>query len=108
MLIELNQIFKLEAVKIGKELKLGGFAFFGLGTEVFDDVLGVNLLLNVDRHSGHFQVFGVLLVLTLPDKLRVEGGVAGIENSLWFGFVLSHEVAQLLSGYIGTPVLMSD
>ncbi len=72
MLVELHHFLKLDAVKIGKEVELRGLAFIRLGAEVFYDVLGVNLFLDIDRHGGHFKVFGVLLVLAFPDKLGVK------------------------------------
>ena len=40
----------------------------------------MDLLLDVDRHGGHFERPGVLLVLALPDELRVERAVAVVDR----------------------------
>ena len=57
--------------------------------EVGDDRLGVDLLLDVDRHRGDGQRLAVLLVLAAPDQLRVEVGVAGIHLGVLVRIVLA-------------------
>ena len=46
--------------------------------------------------------------LPFQTKLRVEGGIAGIEQRLGSVFVLGHEVAQLLGGDVGALVFVAD
>ncbi len=41
-----------------------------------DDRLGMDLFLDVDGHDGHGQLGAVLLVLALPDELRIERRIA--------------------------------
>jgi hypothetical protein len=43
----------------------------------------------------------VLLVFALPDKLGVEGGVAGVEEGLGGFFVVGDEVAEFFGGDVG-------
>ncbi|MBA7711471.1 hypothetical protein ES703_120434 [subsurface metagenome] len=78
MLVELHHLLKLDAVKIGKEVQLGWLTFICLRTKVFDDVFGVNLLLDIDGHCRHFQVFRVLFVFAFPNKLWVKGRVTRV------------------------------
>ena len=73
-----------------------------------DDRLRVNLLLDVDRHDGDGEVFAVLLVLALPDQLRIERRVARIEHRLRGQFLVGHEVAQFLGGDVRALVLVAD
>ena len=76
--------------------------------QVVDDRLRVNLLLDVDGHDGDGQVFPVLLVLALPDELRIERRVARIEHGLGGLLLLGHEVAQFLGGDVFALVLVAD
>ena len=75
---------------------------------VVDDRLRVNLLLDVDRHDGDGEVFAVLLVLALPDELRIERRIARVEHRLRRVFVVGHEVAQFLGGDVRALVLVAD
>ena len=75
---------------------------------VLDDRLRLNLLLDVDRHDGHGEVFAVLLVLALPDQLRVERRIARVEHGLGASFFVGHEVAQFLGGDVRALVLVAD
>ena len=68
----------------------------------------MNLLLDVDRHDGDSEVFAVLLVLALPDQLRVERRIARVEHGLGREFFVGHEVAQFLGGDVGALVLVAD
>ena len=76
--------------------------------QVLDDDLRVDLLLDVDRHDRHGEVGAVLLVLALPDELRVERRVARIQHVLRCGFVRGDEIAQLLSRDVLARVLVLD
>ena len=58
--------------------------------------------------TGTAKVFAVLLVLALPDKLRIERRVAGIEHGLRGLLLLGHEVAQFLGGDVLPLVLVAD
>jgi hypothetical protein len=73
-----------------------------------DDGLRVNLLLDVDGHYRHSQVFPVLLVFSLPHQLRVKRRIARVEHGLGGEFLFGHEVAQLLGGDVGALVLVAD
>jgi len=48
------------------------------GAQLPDQRQRVDRLADVDRDGGHLQVFAVLLVLALPDELRVERWVAWV------------------------------
>ncbi len=49
-----------------------GLPALALGAELLDERERVDGLLDVDRDRGDLQVVAVLLVLALPDELRVE------------------------------------
>ena len=95
------------AVEVGEEARLVATGLLGTRQRV-DDRLRVNLLLDVDRHHGNGEVFAVLLVLALPDQLRIERGIARVEHRLGCQFFIGHKVAQLLCGNVGALVLMAD
>ncbi len=64
----------------------------------------VDRLLDVDRDGGHLQVVAVLLVLALPNELRVERGVAWVSHCrgpLLFG---AGEQLKLGGGDVGATV----
>ncbi len=67
----------------------------------------MDLLLYVNRHHGHRQVFAVLLILSLPHKLGIKGRVARIEHSFWLQLVVGNEIAQFLGGDIGALILVA-
>jgi hypothetical protein len=54
----------------------------------------------------HRQVFLILLVLALPYQLRIEGGIAGIENGLGLVLVGLDEAAQLARGNVGALIFV--
>src|SRR3972149_6027817 len=58
------------------------------GAELLDERARVDRLGDVDRDGGHLEVVAVLLVLALPDELRVEGRVTRV----------AHERGSLLLG----------
>ncbi|MDZ7711765.1 MAG: hypothetical protein U5L06_00940 [Rhodovibrio sp.] len=79
---QLGVLVALKAVEVrehvgfvGLRLALGG----GAAAQVLDDRLGVNLLLDVDRHGVDLQAAAVLLVLAAPDQLRVQVRFAAVE-----------------------------
>jgi hypothetical protein len=76
--------------------------------QVLDEGLRVDLLLDVDRHDRHRERLGVLRVLALPHKLRVERGVARVEHGARLLLVLHHEVAQLFRRDVDPRVLVAD
>ena len=85
-----------------------GRRVLGRGLQVFDQGLGVDFFLDVDGEDRDGEVFAVLLVLALPDELRVERGIAGIEKGFGGGLVGRDEIAQLLGGDVGALVLVAD
>ncbi|OQA95709.1 MAG: hypothetical protein BWY25_02366 [Chloroflexi bacterium ADurb.Bin222] len=111
----LGEIFR-PAVEIVEELQLITGGLFrhtrprapGLRHEVVDQRLWVDFLLDVDGHSGHRQIGGVLFVFALPDQLRIERGIAGIAQRRRGVFVLGHEIAQLLRGDVRALVRVAD
>ena len=96
-------------LKSSKRLNCCSPASFSVcGHQVVDDRLGVDLLLDVDRHHGDGQVLAVLLVLAVPHELRVERRVAGVEHRLRGLLIVGDEVAQLLGGDVRPLVLVAD
>jgi hypothetical protein len=77
-------------------------------SEVFDDGLRMDLLLNVDRDGGDFQGLAVLLVFAAPNQLRIEVGVAGIAHGEGSFLLLGHEVSQLFGRDVRPLVLVPD
>ena len=59
------------------ELLLGPAAL-ARRAKVLDERERVDRLLDVDRDRQHLEVAAVLLVLALPDDLRVDGRIAGV------------------------------
>ncbi|MEW6263157.1 MAG: hypothetical protein AB1641_08765 [Thermodesulfobacteriota bacterium] len=106
--VELDLLLEIQAVEVGEEVGLRLGLFLMLPANVLDYGLGVYLLLDVDGHGGHGQVFPVLLVLAFPDQLRVQGGVAGIEDDLGLVFLFPDKVPQFLGGYILSFVFVLD
>ena len=90
-----------DAVEVGEHIKLGVAVALALGQQVGDDRPRVNLLLDVDRRHIHVEVAGVLLVLALPDQLRVQRRVARVAHHLGRGLIVGQEVAQ----FVGRDVL---
>src|SRR3989304_3281819 len=109
VLVKLNLLVECgrAAIEVGKEVGLVVFRLFNARQCLFDG-LRVNLLLNINRHHRDGEVFGVLLVLALPDQLRVERRVTRVEHGLGRVFFISHKVAQLLSRDVGALVLVAD
>ena len=110
VVVEVDQVLEGDAVEVGKQgqLRLGLPPVWACGAHVLDDGLRVDLLLDVDGHGRHGQVAAVLLVLALPDELRVERRVARVEHGLGRVLVLGHEVAQLLGGDVGALVVVGE
>jgi hypothetical protein len=73
-----------------------------------DDRLGMDLFLDVDGHDGHGQLGAVLLVLVLPDELRIARRIARVEHGAGRVLVVGHEIAQLLGGDVLALVLVAD
>ena len=111
MLVEIDALVELfgQAVEVREELQLVLARFLFLrqrGAEVFDDVLRVDLLLDVNRHGGHGQILGVLLVLSLPNKLRIERRITGIEHRRRLLVLLADEVPQFFGRDVRPLVLV--
>jgi hypothetical protein len=51
---------------------------FHVTSKIIVDRLRVNLLLDMDGHLRHRQVALILLVFSLPDKLRIDRGPRGL------------------------------
>ena len=88
------------------ELVIGGFfnASACGSAKIFDNGLGMDFFLNVDRHNRHGEVFGILFVFALPHQLRVERRVAPIQFGLGAAFVIGHKIAQFFGWDICTPI----
>ena len=96
----------VKAVEIGEQVKLRRFFGLDAGSQVVDQRLRVNLLLDVDRHGGDFERHLVELVLPLPDKLRIERWIARIEHTLGMQLVLLGKRAEFARGDVGAPLLL--
>ena len=57
-----------------------GLAALALRSELLNERQRVDRLADVDRDGRHLEVVGVLLVLALPDELRVERWIAGVAH----------------------------
>src|SRR5690349_5145732 len=73
----------------------------------------MNFFLDVDGDSRDFELLAVLFVLTLPDELRVERGITGVEqagerNSFWFAFVIGYEISELFGGDVRALVFVFE
>ena len=85
MLIELGPIHILgDAVeiteKVGGDLPCLVGAFTGFPQQVINQRLGMHLLLNIERRRMNHQIAPVLPILTAPDQLRIEVGIAGVTH----------------------------
>lgn len=113
MLVELNQLLELDPVEIVEEQCLLWSIFLGFSAHLLDDRLRMNLLLDVDWHRRDFERLLILLILALPNQLRVERRIAGIEQTREFNglralLIVSHEVPQLFGGNIRALVFVLD
>ena len=63
--------------------------------QIVDDCLGMNLLLDVDRHGIDAKIRAILGILALPDELRVEVRVAGIAQRDRSRLVLADQPLRL-------------
>ena len=107
MTIEVDELLELNAVEVLEQCELGlGFASSGGLAQVLDDHPRLNLLLNVDRNYWDGEIRAVLLVLTLPDELRIERGIARIQQLLRRALVLDHKVAELVRRDVRALVLV--
>jgi len=105
VMVKIHQLFKGNVVEIVEERQLLLRLFFlRLFTHILDDGLGTDLLLDIDGHRRHFQGMLVLLILAFPDQLRVERGIAWVEDGLRRLFFIGHKVAQFLGGDVGALV----
>nr|WP_236691025.1 hypothetical protein [Levilinea saccharolytica] len=111
VMVKIHQVFKGNVVKIRKQRHLllcpspaGRGPAEGLGAHILDNRLRADLLLNVNRHRRHFQRLLILLILALPNQLRVKRGVARVQDGLWRLLFVSHKVAQFLGGDVGAFV----
>ena len=80
-------------------------------TQIFDDGLRADLLLDLNRYGGDCEVcevFAVLLLLPLPDPLRIERWIARISPSVGSLLFLGYKVRQLSRGNVGPFVLLVD
>jgi hypothetical protein len=96
----------LHLLERGKQVGLLGPVATGLLAKVFDDLLGMDLLLDVDGHGRNFEIFAVLLVLRLSDELRVERGVVRVADER--RGILRHHRPLFGRGDVGTLVLVLD
>ena len=107
VLIELHHLAQVSnTVVVGKQVQLRFLHV--LAQQIADDRLRLDLLLDVDRHNLHAQVFGVLFILALPHKLRVKRRIARVEHRLGRSLVIGHEPAQFLGGDVGALLLVLD
>ena len=79
-----------------------------LATQVLDDDLRVQLLVDVDGRCGNGEVVGILFVLADPDKLRRHGWVPGVGEPGWPAFVVCDELGKLAGRDIGAVVGVGD
>src|SRR6266487_4605202 len=107
MLVKLDQVLELNAVKVPPEVQLGFRSGF-LCTQSLDQRLGMDLPLNIDRHCRHFERMPILFVLAFPDELRVQGRIARVEY--WPGLLvlLGEERAQFRGRDVAAPRLAVD
>ena len=79
MLVEVDEVELAEAVERLEQRQLG-LVLAGLRglAQVLDEHPRVDLLLDVDRRRVDHEVLAVVLVLALPDELRVERRVARV------------------------------
>ncbi|HEY2921169.1 MAG TPA: hypothetical protein VGK77_19475 [Candidatus Binatia bacterium] len=87
MLVELGLVYTGGyTVEIGEQIRLRAGLLIALlarlSEQVVDQNLGMNFFLDVKRRRVDNEIAPVLLVLTAPDKLRIEVGVARIFYSL--------------------------
>ncbi|OPZ67874.1 MAG: hypothetical protein BWY82_02684 [Verrucomicrobia bacterium ADurb.Bin474] len=86
MLVKLGfGILAGQAIEVAKQVHLrvaGVIGQFRLAQQIFDQCLGMDLLLNVERWGLHHKVGPILLVLAPPYQLRIEVTVAGVASFL--------------------------
>src|SRR5208337_4602412 len=109
VLVKLDLAVEFQLIEVieeaGKEAAVLGLLWL-LRLYSFDNDAGLDDFLNVDRHDVDFERFPVLFILALPDELRVERRVAGIEHLRRLRFILGHEVPQLLGRDVLAGVVM--
>ncbi len=76
VLVELHDLLELEAVEVAEQVRLRRARRPLSGPQVFDQRLRRDLLLDEDWDGRNGEIVRVLLVLALPDELRVERRVA--------------------------------
>lgn len=83
MLVKLIHVFKLDSVKIAKQVESlfcilpGGISFY-----IFNNRLWMYLFLYVDWHNGYGKVFAVLFIFAFQYTLGVKGRVTRIKYRL--------------------------
>jgi len=87
-----------------KRLNWRSPALIWVGHQVVDDRLGMDFLLDVDRHHGNGQSWRSCFVLAPPDELRIERLVARI--SIVFG-ACSSSAMKSRSSSVGMFVRLS-
>src|SRR5712692_7602106 len=107
MLVKLDQVLELNAVKVPPEVQLGFRSGF-LCTQSLDQRLGMDLLLNVDRHCRHFERMPILFVLAFPDELRVQGRIARVEYWLRLLLLVVEERAKFGGRDVAAPRFVVD
>ncbi len=95
-----------DPIKPAEQIGLRRRARPALALQVADQRLGQHLLLDVDRHRRHAQRHGILRVLAAPDELRVEVGIARIEQGRRRILRLLHQRGRLrgrdvAAGHVG-------
>src|SRR5262245_47028113 len=98
MVVEIHEFLEFDPVEVRKQFERGFCTVDRPRTQLFDDGLRLDLLLDVDGYRWYRERLLVLLVLALPHELRIEGWVARVEDSLRPCFGLGDEVPQLLRG----------
>ena len=89
-----------DAVEAAEQICLWCGFLRGDALQIADQRLGIQLFLNVNRHSLNAQRRAVLLILPAPDQLRVQVRVAWIELGFSPRFLLRHQRRSLRSGDI--------
>jgi hypothetical protein len=99
----------LDAVEVVEERQLRlRLAFLGGVSQILDQRLRMDLLLDVDRDDRDLERLAVLLVLSLPNELRVERRVPRVEESLRRLLLRANELAQLFGRDVDALVLVLD
>src|SRR6266511_746644 len=103
--VELDLLLERE-VRVGREEAelLLRPAALALRPELLDEGERIDRLLDVDRDRGDLEVVAVLLVLALPDELRVERGIAGVAHDRGLLLLRAGERLQLGGGDVRAGV----